>query len=117
MINSNLNIKKLSIRLKVLLNEVVDFNRGSYFGVRAMDAEVLHLWEEYNNIWELVVTECPSLKEEFPELSYPDPYIANGDSFYKEGTMIYKPEHFAPLRLSIQQMLKAFNQYVQKESA
>lgn len=117
MINSNLNIKKLTIRLKVLFNDVVDFNRGSYFGVRAMDPDVLHLWEEFNNIWELVIADCPSLKKDIPEMSYPDPYIANGDSFYHEGTMIYKPEHFAPLRLSIEKMLKTISQYVQKESA
>jgi hypothetical protein len=48
--SDNNNIKTLTIRLKVLLNEVVDYHRGSFFGVRAMDPEVLQLWLDYNNI-------------------------------------------------------------------
>ena len=35
-----------------------------------------------------------------------DPYLADEESFYKEGTMIYKPEHFAPLRLAVEKLMK-----------
>ncbi|MEZ5083684.1 MAG: hypothetical protein R2750_09565 [Bacteroidales bacterium] len=117
MLDSTLNIKKLTIRLRILLNDVIDYNWGSYFGVRSMDPDVLHLWEEYNNIWAEVISEYPQLKIELPELSYPEPYLADGQGFFSEGTMIYKPEHFSSLRLEVEKMLKTFTHYVKKESA
>jgi hypothetical protein len=48
----------------------------------------------------------PELFGGFTDLPYPDPYLAAEDSFYKEGTMIYKPEHFSPLRNQIVKILE-----------
>jgi len=100
------NIKKLTIRLRILYNDVLDYNQGSFFGVQAMDTEVLHLWVEYSSLLSEFDTAFPLIFKNFKDLPYPDPYIAGTDSFYKEGTMIYKPEHFASLRLAIEKMLE-----------
>jgi len=100
------NIKKLTIRLRILSSEVQEYYRGSYFGVRAMDKDVLHLWLEYNHLLSEFDTIYPHLFSQQKELPYPDPYLATGESFYQEGTMIYKPEHFAELRLSVSKMME-----------
>lgn len=70
-----------------------------------MDPEVLHLWLEYNNLLSEFHTIYPSLLSEFKELPYPDPELASDDSFYKEGTMIYKPEHFTQMRLELNKVI------------
>ncbi|MBN2172956.1 MAG: hypothetical protein JW731_02410 [Bacteroidales bacterium] len=113
----NVNIKKLAILLRVLLNDVQDFHRGSFFGVRSMDPEVLKLWEDYNFIRSLLVDDDHISEEDFPELPYPQPLFADAKSLYKEGTMIYRPEHFAPLRMNVERLLNALSFPSQKESA
>lgn len=110
-------IKTLNIRLRMLLNDVIDYNRGSFFGVRAMDPEVLHLWLEYNNLLSELDTVFPEMFRDFYDLSYPDPYVASEDSFYKEGTMIYKPEHFSPLRMKVAKMIDILNNSISAQSA
>ena len=110
-------IKHLTISLRVLLNDVIDFNHGSIFGIQAMHPDILQLWEDYNSIRLSILSENLVSPLRFPELYYPEPDIANGDSFYKEGTMIYKPEHFIQLRHSIEDMLAAIRLSDQKESA
>lgn len=103
--NRQSNIKKLTTRLRILSNEILEYYRGSFFGVRAMDPEVLHLWLEYNNLLSEFHTIYPSLFSDAKELPYPDPYLATDDSFYKEGTMIYMPEHFSPIKLAVANMM------------
>ncbi len=100
------NIKTLIIRLRILISEIQEFHRGSFLGVRAMDPEVLHLWLEYNNLLSEFDTVYPTLFSKHKEMPYPDPYLATDDSFYKEGTMIYKPEQFAPLRRAAIEMME-----------
>ena len=99
-----MNPKKLSIRLRLLSNDISDYFRGACFGVPAMDTDVLRLWTEYNSLLADLKSFEPNLFSEFSEISYPAPYIADEESFYKEGTMIFKPEHFAPLRLATEQL-------------
>ncbi|MEZ5197356.1 MAG: hypothetical protein R2764_13445 [Bacteroidales bacterium] len=43
--------------------------------------------------------------------------MADNDSFFSEGTLIYKPEHFTPLRMTIEDLLKEVNIARHKESA
>ena len=109
--------KKLNLQLRVLLNEVIDYNWGSYFGVQAMDPNVLRLWTEYNEIRNKLVSTKEFSSDEFPELSYPQPNVASDDSFFKEGTMIYQTEHFSALRQSIEKVLEALRLSILKESA
>jgi hypothetical protein len=116
-VENNVNIKKVTILLRVLLNEVIDYNRGSFFGVRSMDPEVLKLWKDYNHFRSLLIDEGYIAESEFGELPYPKPYFADDNSLFQEGTMIYKPEHFAPLRLTIERMLNSLSYPRQKESA
>ena len=82
-----------------------------------MEPEVLHLWFEFNSILPELDTTYPSMFKNFHDLPYPVPHIANADSFYKEGTMIYKPEHFAPLRLAIEKILEMVNKIKIEESS
>ena len=98
--------KKASIKLRILGNEVSDYFRGSYFGVPAMDQDVLRLWKDFNDLLLELQLEDPDRYSDFQEVPYPAPYLADEESFYREGTMIYKPEHFAPLRLAIENLLK-----------
>ncbi|MCB0805477.1 MAG: hypothetical protein KDC05_06725 [Bacteroidales bacterium] len=109
--------KKLFIRLRILLNDVIDFNKGAFFGIRALDPEVIRLWEEYNEIRNLLAQSYPLMFREFPQLECPDPYLATSNSFYYEGTMIYKPEHFATLRLELEKMLETLAMVGKRESA
>lgn len=110
-------IKKKSIQLRVLLNDVIDYNWGSFFGVQSMDPDVLRLWLEYNKIRSVLIEYGQISESHFPELEYPEPYLADTDSFFSEGTMIYKPEHFTPLRMTIEDLLKEVNITRHKESA
>jgi len=112
-----LDSKKLNIRLRVLYGDVLDYCRGSFFGVRAMDDEVLKLWFEYNNLLSEYDTVYPDLFNDFFDMPYPDPYLAKEDSFYKEGTMIYKPEHFVPLRNEIGRMIEKLKGLKDKKTA
>lgn len=102
-----MNPKKVSLRLRLLSNDISEYFRGSYFGVPAMDPEVLRLWTEYNSILEELQSYEPALFRDFVEIPYPAPYLADDESFYKEGTMIYKPEHFAPLRVAADKLMKS----------
>ena len=102
-----MNPKKLSVRLRLLSHDISDYFRGSYFGVPAMDPDVLRLWTEYYAVLSELQSLYPNVFSEYPEIPYPAPYLADEESFYKEGTMIYKPEHFAPLRLAIEKLLNA----------
>ena len=101
-----MNPKKTSLRLRLLANDISDYFRGSYFGVPAMDPEVLKLWTEYNNLVEELQGFDHDLFSDFPIIPYPAPYLADSESFYKEGTMVYKPEHFAPLRIAVEKLMK-----------
>jgi len=107
----------MTVQLKVLLNDVIDYNWGSFFGVRAMDPDVLRLWKEYNELRSELITNKKLSPLDFPELTYPNPDIAESDSFFKEGTMIYKPEHFSSLRLSIEKVIEMISSSERKETA
>lgn len=113
-----MNLKKLSIRLRILNNEISDYFKGSYFGVPALDPEVLRLWTDYNSLMEELKSFDSDLFSEFHEIKYPAPYLADEESFYKEGTMIFKPEHFAPLRMASEKILSTLTPLIWgKESA
>ena len=100
------------------MNDISDYFRGSFFGVPSMDPEVLRLWAEYNSILSALQSACPELVEGCSTISYPAPYLADEESFYKEGTMIYKPEHFAPLRLAAENLIHSITPLIwNKESA
>jgi len=116
-LNPHSNIKELTVQLRVLLNDVIDYNWGSFFGVRAMDPDVLRLWKEYNQIRSEFILNKKISPLDFPEMAYPNPDIADSECFFKGGTMIYKPEHFATLRLTIEKMLTALSSNERKESA
>lgn len=107
----------MTVQLKVLLNDVIDYNWGSFFGVRAMDPDVLRLWKEYNDVRSELIMDKKISPLDFPELTYPNPDIAESDSFFKEGTMIYKPEHFSTLRLSIEKIIDMINAPGRRETA
>jgi hypothetical protein len=102
-----MNPKKISISLRLLANDINDYFRGSGFGVPAMDPDVLRLWTDYNNFLDELRNYDDSLTDGLHEIPYPAPYLAEEDSFYKEGTMIYKPEHFVPLKQAVQKLLDA----------
>lgn len=102
-----MNPKKVSLRLRLLLNDISEYFRGSYFGVPAMDLDVLRLWTEYNAIVYELQEYDPALFDDCKEMPYPAPYLADEESFYKEGTMIYKPEHFSSLRIATESLLKS----------
>lgn len=88
-----------------MTNDIRDYFKGSYFGVPALDPEVLRLWTEYNSLLDELQALDPDLFSEYQEIKYPAPYLADEESFYKEGTMIFKPEHFAPLRVASEKLL------------
>jgi hypothetical protein len=71
-----------------------------------MDPEVLRLWAEYNSILAELNAYDPNIFSDFQEIPYPAPYLADEESFFKEGTMIYKPEHFTFLKQAIDRLLK-----------
>ncbi len=111
------NYKKLRIRLQLLYNDILEYSRGSFFGVKAMDPDVLNLWFEYNNLLSEFDSIFSGLFNDFHDISYPDPYLATEDSFYREGTMIYKPEHFSQLRNEVAKMIDKLNELNEKKSA
>ena len=102
-----MNPKKISLRLRLLSNDISEYFRGSYFGVPAMDPDVLRLWTEYNSILSELQAFDPVLFNGYDEILYPAPYLADEDSFYKEGTMIYKTEHFSSIRIATESLLKS----------
>jgi hypothetical protein len=111
------NLKKASITLRIQNNEVSDYYKGSLFGVPALDPDVLRLWTEYNALLEKLKEFDEELFTEFYEIKYPAPYVADEDSFYKEGTMIYKPEHFVPLKQAVENLLDAIVPLVWKRES
>jgi len=100
-----LNLKKTTLKLRLLSNDINDYFRGSYFGVPALDPDVLRLWKEYNEMLAELKEFDSEVFADFFEIPFPAPILADDESFYKEGTLIYKPEHFAPLRLSAERLL------------
>lgn len=101
-----MNPKKLTLRLRLLLGDVSDYFSGSYFGVPAMDPDVLRLWSEYNKIVQELHDFDPEHFSDLSEIPYPAPALAGSESVHTEGTMVYTPEHFGPLRLAAEQLLK-----------
>jgi hypothetical protein len=102
-----MDLKEMILRIRLLANDILDFSMGSYFGIKADNRDVRNLWKEYEELRDQINGNFSDIQDELPEISIPDPYIADKDSFYLEGTPIFKPEHFTIIRLAVEKMLQA----------
>lgn len=102
-----MDLKEIIMRIRLLASDVLDFSMGSYFGIQADNKDVRKLWKEYDDLRKQISYNFSELKTELIEVSIPDPYIADSDSFYMEGTPIFKPEHFTSIRLAVEKMLQS----------
>jgi hypothetical protein len=102
-----MDLKEMIVRIRLLGNDVLDFSMGSYFGIQADNKDVKKLWQEYDDLRNQINGNFSGLSNELLEVPLPDPYIADSDSFYTEGTPIFKPEHFTNIRLAVEKMLQS----------
>ena len=103
------------INTKLLLNDIIDINKAAFLEVRADNEEVTGLWREYNRLRSMLIQSHPVLFNTLPEQSIPEPYMVTDDSFHDIGTLIFKPEHFAPLRLEVEKILQTLKSLSKKE--
>jgi hypothetical protein len=102
-----MDLKEMIVRIRLLANDILDFSMGSYFGIQADNKDVRKLWQDYDELRNQISCNFSELTNELMEVSIPDPYIADTDSFYMEGTPIFKPEHFTSIRLAVEKMLQS----------
>lgn len=110
-----MELKRLIINTKLLLNDIIDINKASFLEVRADNEEVTNLWREYNRLRSILIQSHPVLFNTLPEQSIPEPKMVTEDSFHDIGTLIFKPEHFAPLRLEVEKILATLKSLSKKE--
>jgi len=102
-----MEVKRLIINTKLLLNDIIDINKASFLEIRADNEEVTNLWREYNRLRSILIQSHPVLFNTLPEHSIPEAYLVKEDSFHDIGTLVFKPEHFAELRLEVEKILKS----------
>jgi hypothetical protein len=102
-----MDIKEMIVRIRLLANDILDYSMGSYFGIQADNRDVRKLWQEYDDLRNQFKGDFSDLKDDFKEVPIPEPYIADNDSFYMEGTRIFKPEHFTSIRIAVEKMLQS----------
>ena len=110
-----MELKKLIIHSKLLLDDIVDINVASFHEIRADIEEVTCLWKEYNRLRSILIQSYPLLFNTLPEHGVPEPYMANDESFYFVGTLVFKPEHFSDLRIEVEKILKHLKTLQRKE--
>ena len=110
-----MELKRLIINTKLLLNDIVDINKASFLEIRADTEEVTNLWREYDRLRSILIQSHPVLFNTLPEQSIPEPYMVTEESFHDIGTLIFKPEHFAPLRLEVEKILRTLKSLSKKE--
>lgn len=110
-----MELKRLIINTKLLLNDIIDINKAAFLEVRADNEEVTSLWREYNRLRSILIQSHPLLFNTLPEQSIPEPYMVTDDSFHDIGSLVFKPEHFAPLRLEVEKILQTLKSLSKKE--
>lgn len=110
-----MELKRLIINTKLLLNDIIDINKAAFLEIRADNEEVTTLWKEYNRLRNILIQSYPVLFNTLPEHSVPEPYIVKDDSFHFMGTLVFKPEHFSALRLEVEKILNTLKSLNKKE--
>lgn len=100
-----MELKRLIINTKLLLNDIIDINKAAFLEIRADNEEVTNLWREYNRLRSILIQSHPVLFNTLPEQSIPEPYLVKEESFHNIGTLVFKPEHFSELRLEVEKVL------------
>jgi hypothetical protein len=108
-ITQNMEIKKTRIRVQLLLNDIVDYNKAAFMEIRADNSDVLNLWHEYNSIRDILNAGYPLLFSAVPPVEVPKAYLATRERFHNEGDLVFKPEHFDELRLETEKILSTLN--------
>ena len=107
-----MELKRLIVKTKLLLDDIVDINKASFLEIRADSEEVTSLWNEYRRLRSILIQSHPLLFSTLPEHTIPEPYLVTWDSYHQIGTLVFKPEHFDQLRLEVEKILsnlKALN--------
>lgn len=110
-----MELKRLIVHTRLLLNDIIDINKAAFLEIRADNEEVTNLWREYSRLRNILIQSHPVLFNTLPEQSVPEPYMVMGDSYHDIGTLIFKPEHFAPLRLEVEKILNTLKSLSKKE--
>ena len=110
-----MELKRLIINTKLLLDDIIDINKAAFLEIRADNEDVTILWKEYNRLRNILIQSYPVLFSTLPEHAVPEPYIAKDDSFHFMGTLVFKPEHFSALRLEVEDILKTLRNLSKKE--
>lgn len=110
-----MELKRLIIHTKLLLNDIIDINKASFLEIRADSEDVTNLWREYDRLRSILIQSHPVLFNTLPEQSIPEPYMVTEESFHNVGTLVFKPEHFASLRLEVEKVLKTLKSLSKKE--
>ncbi|RLD65282.1 MAG: hypothetical protein DRI95_09075 [Bacteroidetes bacterium] len=110
-----MEVKRLIIHTKLLLNDIIDINKASFFEIRADNEEVTNLWREYGRLRNILIQSHPVLFNTLPEQFVPEPYMVTEERFHDIGTLVFKPEHFASLRLEVERILEALKSLSKKE--
>jgi hypothetical protein len=108
-------LKRLIINTKLLLNDIIDINKASFMEIRADNEEVTNLWREYGRLRNILIQSHPVLFNTLPEQTVPEPNMVMEDSHHDIGTLVFKPEHFAPLRLEVEKILNTLKSLSKKE--
>ena len=110
-----MELKRLIVNTKLLLDDIVDINKAAFLEIRADSEEVTSLWKEYNRLRNILIQSYPVLFNTLPEHGVPEPYMARDDSFHFVGTLVFKPEHFSELRLEVEEILRNLKTLNKKE--
>ena len=110
-----MELKRLIINTKLLLNDIIDLNKAAFFEIRADNEEVTNLWREYGRLRNILIQSHPVLFNTLPEQFVPEPYMVTEERFHDIGTLVFKPEHFAPLRLEVEKVLDVLKSLSKKE--
>ena len=110
-----MELKRLIINTKLLLDDIVDINKAAFMDIRADSEEVTNLWKEYGRLRNILIQSYPVLFNTLPEHSVPEACIARDDSIHFVGTLIFKPEHFSPLRQEVERILNTLKGLSKKQ--
>ena len=110
-----MELKRLIINTKLLLNDIIDINKAAFMEIRADTEDVTNLWREYDRLRSILIQSHPVLFNTLPEQSIPEAYLVTEDSFHTIGTLVFKPEHFSELRLEVEKILKTLKGLSKKE--
>jgi hypothetical protein len=83
--------------------------------IRADSEDVTNLWKDYNRLRNILIQSYPVLFDALPEHTVPEACIARDDSIHFVGTLVFKPEHFSPLRQEVERILNTLKSLNKKQ--